>query len=153
MSKKCNNPYCKECYPNNSVEILDAYDKENIMSLHATHPDDLEVLADEHEEMLLLQKHSFDDIVDVLDEEPMKLVLFKEDGEYGWSTFAGVFDCLERIIDFASKDGRDVVVGEADEHGIPDNPHIDFVLIDCASNPIEELFGVMLVPENAFVNV
>lgn len=123
------------------------------MSLHPTHPDDLEVLADEHEEMLLLQKHGFDDVMDVLDEEPMKLVLFKEDGEYGWNTFAGVFDCLERVIGFASTDGRDVVVAEADEKGIPESPHIDFVLIDSAANPIEELFGVMLVPENAFINV
>ena len=143
------------------------------MSIHPNqtpnHPDDLEVISDEMSEILdeeylfnlqrdiesaeALEVENMMANVFEAEEPEFNIVLFKEDGDYGFVTFSGLFECLERAISAIQTENREVVVAEDESEEMKLNAHLDFFLVDVASEPAEVLYGAKLVPSNCFVNL
>ena len=148
------------------------------MSLQPSHPDDLEVIADQitdafeeltnedSEERLMNEKINAESEANIEDDEvkrmmtetfdkeeskPLKLVLFKEDGDYGYITFSGIFENLDFVISCLSKEGREIVVADDGEGTIEGNANLDFYLLDVTAEPVEILYGVKLVQDNYLV--
>jgi len=143
------------------------------MSIHPnhtpTHPDDLEAIADEMEkildEELLFNLKRDTQSAEAMEVENMmatifdakepefNIVLFKEDGDYGFISFSGLFECLETAISCIQKKDMEVVVAEDESEEMQLNAHLDFFLVDVAVEPAEVLYGAKLVPNNCFVNM
>lgn len=121
-----------------------------------THKDDYEALAAEVEERKFvegLDEESFENLVnenvfeaDVIKEK--KVILFAEDGDYGWITFSGVFENLETILNLLNKENRQITVTEADTE-----ENVDVFLVNVSAETPEILYGVKIVPNNSFVNM
>ena len=85
-------------------------------------------------------------VFDTSKEEDFKVVLFKEDGNYGYVSFSGMFDSLELVIGMLADSKKEITVTEA---GPTDG--VDFFLVDMATKPVDILYGVNLVARNAFL--
>ena len=83
-------------------------------------------------------------------DESFQIALFKRDGDYGWVSFAGIFDSIERVLLYSNQDGRELTVAEAGEE-CEDGLNLDFFIVNVASEPVEVLYGAKLMKPNTFV--
>lgn len=138
------------------------------MDMNFSHPDDLELLADDYEEQQLMLKMEAEEAGELTEEEEVEqmmqkyfdkdseekeetqVCLFERDGDYGWITFAGIFENLDIALAIANESGnRNLTVAEAGEH-FEDGLDLDFFIVDVSEKVSEILYGVRVVPINSF---
>lgn len=129
------------------------------MVLNPVHKDDLEAFQEDYEERVLWEKHAIEselrdmEVEDMMEnvfqtseEESSKVVLFAEDGDYGYVQFAGIFDSIDLLLNILKDSDNELTVTEAD-----DDDNVSFYLVDMAPDIPDILFGMKLVERNAFM--
>lgn len=86
------------------------------------------------------------------EEGDFQIALFKQDGDYGWVEFAGIFDSLESVVLYAGKEGQELVVSQEPEE-VEFGNSLDFFIVDVASETPEIMFGARLMKSNSLVNL